>query len=116
MDVGAEGTRSKDGRLGEFKRGPFTMAKQAGVTVVPVTITGVAKAMPPFALAPLHKVRWTDLSADGRKRSSVSWVSVVLCVHGVTGCCSILGFNTLQVMEIRLSSGQSENVILGPWF
>ena len=54
----AEGTRSQDGRLGEFKRGPFTMAQKAGVRIVPVTITGVMKAMPPFALAPLAKVRF----------------------------------------------------------
>ncbi|CAM9970114.1 unnamed protein product [Ascophyllum nodosum] len=52
-----EGTRSQDGRLGEFKRGPFTMAQKAGVRIVPVTITGVMKAMPPFALAPLAKPR-----------------------------------------------------------
>ncbi|CAM9173431.1 unnamed protein product [Ectocarpus sp. 4 AP-2014] len=52
-----EGTRSRDGRLGKFKRGPFTMAQQAGVRVVPVTITGVTEAMPPFAMAPLRKPR-----------------------------------------------------------
>lgn len=51
-----EGTRSRDGRLGEFKRGPFTMAQRAGVRIVPVTIMGVAKAMPFFAMAPLCKV------------------------------------------------------------
>ncbi|CAM9136592.1 unnamed protein product [Scytosiphon promiscuus] len=52
-----EGTRSRDGRLGQFKRGPFTMAQQAGARVVPVTITGVTEAMPPFAMAPLRKPR-----------------------------------------------------------
>eukprot|EP00752_Nemacystus_decipiens_P009208 g8224.t1 len=52
-----EGTRSRDGRLGQFKRGPFTMAQRAGVRVVPVTITGVTDAMPPFAMAPLRKPR-----------------------------------------------------------
>lgn len=52
----SEGTRSRDGRLGQFKRGPFTMAQRAGVRIVPVTITGVTDAMPPFAMAPLRKV------------------------------------------------------------
>eukprot|EP00903_Cladosiphon_okamuranus_P011762 g11056.t1 len=52
-----EGTRSRDGRLGQFKRGPFTMAKRAGVRIVPVTITGVTDSMPPFAMAPLRKPR-----------------------------------------------------------
>lgn len=51
-----EGTRSRDGRLGQFKRGPFTMAQRVGVRIVPVTITGVTDAMPPFAMAPLRKV------------------------------------------------------------
>ncbi|CAM9505655.1 unnamed protein product [Pylaiella littoralis] len=52
-----EGTRSRDGRLGQFKRGPFTMAQRVGVPIVPVTITGVTDAMPPFAMAPLRKPR-----------------------------------------------------------
>lgn len=32
------------------------MAQKAGVRIVPVSITGVVNAMPPFALAPLVKV------------------------------------------------------------
>lgn len=35
-----EGTRSKDGRLLPFKHGAFTMAKEAGVPVVPIAIHG----------------------------------------------------------------------------
>ena len=34
-----EGTRSRDGSLGEFKKGVFIMAIQAKVPVVPITIT-----------------------------------------------------------------------------
>jgi 1-acyl-sn-glycerol-3-phosphate acyltransferase len=33
-----EGTRSRDGRLGEFKKGVFVLAIKAGVPVVPVSI------------------------------------------------------------------------------
>ena len=35
-----EGTRSADGRLGEFKQGAFSLAIEAGVPVVPVAIIG----------------------------------------------------------------------------
>ncbi|MEQ8471001.1 MAG: lysophospholipid acyltransferase family protein [Marinoscillum sp.] len=34
-----EGTRSKDGFLADFKKGPFMLASQAGVDVVPVGIS-----------------------------------------------------------------------------
>ncbi len=40
-----EGTRSADGRLGTFKHGAFTLAKEADVAVVPVTIHGGALVM-----------------------------------------------------------------------
>ena len=36
----AEGTRSRDGRLHPFKKGPFHLALEAGVPVVPVAISG----------------------------------------------------------------------------
>ena len=39
----AEGTRSPDGRLRPFKRGGFTMAIEAGVSVVPVSIAGTQR-------------------------------------------------------------------------
>jgi 1-acyl-sn-glycerol-3-phosphate acyltransferase len=42
-----EGTRSRDGRLGEFKKGVFVMAIKAQVPIIPVTIIGSAKIQPP---------------------------------------------------------------------
>jgi len=42
----AEGTRSRDGRLGEFKRGGFLLAIEAGVPVVPVSVIGTQKLLP----------------------------------------------------------------------
>jgi len=42
-----EGTRSRDGRLGEFKKGPFHLALEAGVPVVPVAISGSGRTLPP---------------------------------------------------------------------
>lgn len=47
----AEGTRSPDGTLQPFKRGPFNLAVRAGVPVVPVTINGS------YAILPKHSSR-----------------------------------------------------------
>jgi 1-acyl-sn-glycerol-3-phosphate acyltransferase len=41
-----EGTRSEDGRVLPFKKGPFALALKARVHVVPVTIEGSGKLMP----------------------------------------------------------------------
>jgi 1-acyl-sn-glycerol-3-phosphate acyltransferase len=41
-----EGTRSSDGRILPFKKGPFSLALEAGVSVCPVTIEGTARIMP----------------------------------------------------------------------
>jgi 1-acyl-sn-glycerol-3-phosphate acyltransferase len=42
----SEGTRSPDGRIRPFKRGAFTMAIEAGVPVVPVSLGGTHRAQP----------------------------------------------------------------------
>jgi 1-acyl-sn-glycerol-3-phosphate acyltransferase len=44
--VFAEGTRSKDGSILPFKKGPFMMALQAGVPIVPVAIEGALQVAP----------------------------------------------------------------------
>jgi len=41
----SEGTRSPDGRMRTFKRGAFTMAIQAGVPVVPVSLGGTHRVL-----------------------------------------------------------------------
>jgi 1-acyl-sn-glycerol-3-phosphate acyltransferase len=41
-----EGTRSVDGKLQPFKRGPFNLALKAGVPVVPVSIKGSYNILP----------------------------------------------------------------------
>ncbi|OLD58282.1 MAG: hypothetical protein AUI33_17795 [Ignavibacteria bacterium 13_1_40CM_2_61_4] len=47
-----EGTRSTDGRLQPFKRGPFKLAVQAGIPVVPLTINGSFRILPKGSLRP----------------------------------------------------------------
>ena len=44
--IAPEGTRSKDGKLGDFKRGAFHMARQAGVPIVPIVIHNAHDALP----------------------------------------------------------------------
>ena len=42
-----EGTRSRDGAIRPFKGGPFLMAIEAGVAVVPVAMVGTGAVLPP---------------------------------------------------------------------
>jgi 1-acyl-sn-glycerol-3-phosphate acyltransferase len=46
MMVYPEGTRSPDGRLLPFKKGPFHLAIETGVPVVPITMLGTYEMMP----------------------------------------------------------------------
>jgi len=54
MAIYVEGKRSFDGKLLPFKKGPFYLAMECGVPVVPVTITGTHYIMPKgrFAIKP----------------------------------------------------------------
>jgi 1-acyl-sn-glycerol-3-phosphate acyltransferase len=54
MSIYVEGHRSFDGKLLPFKKGPFYLAMECGVPVVPVTITGTHELMPKgrFAITP----------------------------------------------------------------
>jgi 1-acyl-sn-glycerol-3-phosphate acyltransferase len=54
MTIYVEGKRSFDGKLLPFKKGPFYLAMECGVPVVPVTIVGTHLIMPKarFRIAP----------------------------------------------------------------
>jgi 1-acyl-sn-glycerol-3-phosphate acyltransferase len=41
-----EGTRTRDGRLGPFKKGGFRLAIESGVDIVPIAIKGTRELMP----------------------------------------------------------------------
>jgi 1-acyl-sn-glycerol-3-phosphate acyltransferase len=67
-----EGTRSRDGSLLPFKRGPFFLAMESDVPVVPVSITGATEMLPKGSKnlksgtvsvtfhAPLHPADYAD--------------------------------------------------------
>lgn len=46
MVIFVEGTRSRDGRLLPFKKGPFHLAMEVGAPIVPVTILGTYESWP----------------------------------------------------------------------
>ena len=41
-----EGTRSRDGELGDFKIGAFDLAVEHGVPLIPVAVHGTGRALP----------------------------------------------------------------------
>ena len=71
-----EGTRSKDGRLLPFKKGAFMMAIDAGVPVVPVTVSGATKIMPKgsFNIFPstVHLTIHEPMSTAGYSKENVA--------------------------------------------
>lgn len=67
-----EGTRSRDGSLLPFKKGPFFLAMESGAPVVPVSIVGATRMLPKGSLnlksgtvsvtfhAPIHPSNYSD--------------------------------------------------------
>jgi 1-acyl-sn-glycerol-3-phosphate acyltransferase len=44
--IAPEGTRSRDGTLGEFRKGGFHLALQSGCRILPVTVIGTREVLP----------------------------------------------------------------------
>jgi 1-acyl-sn-glycerol-3-phosphate acyltransferase len=72
MLVYPEGTRSRDGRLLPFKKGPFHLAIESGVPVVPITLIGTQKAWPKgkFAIYPVTVTMIFHTPIDPKKFES----------------------------------------------
>ena len=52
-----EGTRSTDGHVGEFRSGAVRLARECGVPLIPVALTGTDDVLPkggPYSRAPMH--------------------------------------------------------------
>ena len=49
--VAPEGTRSRDGKLGSFKKGGFMLALETGATIVPIGIRGARDVLPAKSLS-----------------------------------------------------------------
>ncbi len=73
--IAPEGTRSKDGSLGEFKKGAFHLAKNTGASIIPIIINGAyeAKNINDWRLRPgTIKVYFSDsVSEDIYKNMSI---------------------------------------------
>jgi 1-acyl-sn-glycerol-3-phosphate acyltransferase len=54
MTIYVEGKRSFDGKLLPFKKGPFYLAEECSVPIVPITVSGTQEVMPKarFAISP----------------------------------------------------------------
>lgn len=72
-----EGTRSKTGKLAEFKKGAFTIATMAKAQVVPISILGTGDVMPAGkegTLSPgeIKVIVHPPIDTKGKKTAAVS--------------------------------------------
>lgn len=71
-----EGTRSPDGKMLPFKKGAFIMAIEAGVPIVPVSVSGATKVMPKgeFKVFPstVHVTVHKPISTAGYSKENVA--------------------------------------------
>jgi 1-acyl-sn-glycerol-3-phosphate acyltransferase len=86
-----EGTRSRDGHLHEFKKGPFVLAIEAQVPVVPMWITGTREVLPrgsimlrpgPIVLRVGEAISTSGLNYDDRDRLSGQAREAMLALAG----------------------------------
>ncbi|MEE2669871.1 MAG: lysophospholipid acyltransferase family protein [Gemmatimonadota bacterium] len=90
----AEGTRSSDGRMLPFKKGPFVLAIEGGIPVVPVSIVGSRPIMPKgsfrirrgnIALNIGEPISVTDLAHSDRDRLRKTVRDAVVRLRGGEG-------------------------------
>ncbi|RAP33190.1 hypothetical protein DID77_03445 [Candidatus Marinamargulisbacteria bacterium SCGC AG-439-L15] len=66
-----EGTRSKTGKIGPFKRGSFKLALETGVPIVPCYIHGVHDILPKKALVPSSGTMYISFGKPIRVQKTV---------------------------------------------
>jgi 1-acyl-sn-glycerol-3-phosphate acyltransferase len=114
-----EGTRSRDGRIGDFHRGAARLAALAGVPLVPAGITGTRNLLPPGGSsrprrAPVavrfgaHLSQTTHHEQDPRggveEATAEARVRVVALATGAQGK-SQAGVNFVAIRGVRRTSG-----------
>ncbi len=76
-----EGSRTRTGEMGNFKRGAFSFAQEMGLPVLPVTIKGTGKILPrdSWDLLPgtIDLIFHDPLSMNGSSREDISALSKV---------------------------------------
>jgi 1-acyl-sn-glycerol-3-phosphate acyltransferase len=89
-----EGTRSRDGKLLPFKKGPFVTAIEAGVPVVPMAIAGAREALPPdgfrvrggvLRIVVGEPIPTADMTAADRDRLVALAQARVVALHKAAG-------------------------------
>ena len=86
-----EGTRSRDGRLGSFKKGVFIMALKAGTPIMPISILNSNRVQPPGAYAILpgtidvifhEPILTEEMSVEDRDRLvELTWAAIASGLH-----------------------------------
>ncbi len=79
--VFAEGTRSKDGRLAAFKKGPFFLAADTGAPIVPMAISGTERMMHKGSVAVKGGVARVEFLAPIRPGDYASREEMMAAVH-----------------------------------
>ena len=98
-----EGTRSRDGRLGPFKKGVFVMALKAGTPVAPVTIRGSREIQPPgtYAIRPgtVEVIFHEPIPTDRMTRKDAD------CLMEQTRCLIASGLEEMERLPRGLATG-----------
>ena len=73
-----EGTRTRTGKMGPFKKGPFVLAIESGVPIIPVSVSGSYAIMPPhqFKITP-GKIRISfhpSIETEGQTLGKREWL------------------------------------------
>lgn len=102
--VFAEGTRSRDGRLGRMRSGAAVLAARHGVPIVPVHIAGTQAAMPigrRWMVRPEHAGRWA------RHTISVTFGAPIDVGDREEAMARVQGFMALCAAEVTGESGRA---------